>query len=170
MNIILINFYNGTGCDNCGRTLNEILAWNDTELEETHDFIQFVFPLKDPSRFNPDAPLLDSETIQEFRSNQTIKDNVCKSLVRIRKFYDISNPCNPHPVWMTPLNHNYMRLTRILKSLCLLGFEADAQILLYDLNAYYKYNRASIGDTTMRFWNQAVKVKNEYPYKRDDLQ
>jgi len=55
---LLVNFYRGESRDAEGRFLEELLAWNDDELEEVHNFVQWLFPLPEPSQFNPDAPLL----------------------------------------------------------------------------------------------------------------
>ena len=54
----LVRFYRGDAPDARGRTLDDILAWDDEQLEAVHDYIQWLFPLDEPSRFNPDAPLL----------------------------------------------------------------------------------------------------------------
>src|SRR5262245_5587601 len=62
----LLDFYRGEGTDAEGRRLDDILAWRDGRLEAVHDFIQWLFPLPEPSRFNPDAPLLTPHDIAAF--------------------------------------------------------------------------------------------------------
>ena len=42
----LIPFYLETSPDSEGRTLGQIWGWTDAQWEESHDFIQWVFPLK----------------------------------------------------------------------------------------------------------------------------
>ncbi len=37
--------------------IGEIWAWDDAALEDGHDFIQWLFPLPEPSAFVDDAPL-----------------------------------------------------------------------------------------------------------------
>ena len=59
----LIEFYRGIAPDSEGRTLADLWAFSDDEMEEVHDFIQWMFPLREPSRFNPDAPLLTDEDV-----------------------------------------------------------------------------------------------------------
>src|SRR6266571_4801991 len=44
----IVAYYSG-GPDAGGRMLAEILAWNDERLEAVHDFIQWVFPTRQPS-------------------------------------------------------------------------------------------------------------------------
>ena len=48
----LITFYRGSGTDHAGRRIDEILSWDDAALESVHDYIQWLFPLDEPSRFN----------------------------------------------------------------------------------------------------------------------
>jgi Opioid growth factor receptor (OGFr) conserved region len=67
LNSLIIAFYSGTGPDNRGRYLHEIQQWADDRLEGVHDYIQWLFPLPEPSGFNVAAPVLNSDSIQEFR-------------------------------------------------------------------------------------------------------
>lgn len=53
-----LDFYLGTGTDHRGRTLWQIVQKSDAWIEETHDYIQWLFPLSEPSQFNPHAPIL----------------------------------------------------------------------------------------------------------------
>jgi hypothetical protein len=55
---LLVDLYRGRAVDTEGRSLKDVLSWPDDELEVVHDFVQWLFPLPEPSRFNPDAPLL----------------------------------------------------------------------------------------------------------------
>ena len=59
--------------------------------------------------------------------------------------------------WLAPMNHNFLRLTRILRSLSLLGLEAEAQALLAALeNLYQGGAEEIIGARTLAFWRGAV--------------
>src|ERR1019366_1048610 len=40
----LVDFCRGLKTDTEGRLLEDILAWPDDDLEEVHDFIQWLFP------------------------------------------------------------------------------------------------------------------------------
>lgn len=56
-------FYLGKEADSQGRTIEEIWEWDHEDLEDTHDYIQWLFPLQERSAFNPDAPVLTPEAI-----------------------------------------------------------------------------------------------------------
>ena len=54
----VLAFLEGQGTDGAGRTVFEVLGLNDPALEHSHDFIQWLFPLEEPSQAVPSAPVL----------------------------------------------------------------------------------------------------------------
>src|SRR5690348_13027996 len=145
----LVAFYEGTGTDDRVRRPVDYWNFSHDELEGLHDYIQWLFPLRERSAFNPDAPVLDDATIARFRSDAVIRRNMQRSLAVMRGFYE-------DPAWLRPGNHNYLRLTRILKSLSLVGLEGEAQELLARLEEIYVTRAAVIGSRTLDFWRRAV--------------
>jgi len=71
----LVRFYARLAPDDRGRFLEEIQGWSDLQLERTHDYIQWLFPLTKRSAFNPSAPILDAKAISEFRSRPKLRAN-----------------------------------------------------------------------------------------------
>ena len=69
----IVAFHRGEQRDSEGRTIAEVWSWDDDELEYVHDYIQWLFPLRAPSRFNPDAPVLDDEQIAAFQSDPALR-------------------------------------------------------------------------------------------------
>jgi hypothetical protein len=163
----LLDFYRGEATDTQGRYLKEIWAWPDDELEMVHDFIQWLFPLPEPSRFNADAPLLTAEDIAAFRKDDRLRSNLRASFERILPFLGLAlavdgavvegpNVRGRVPdVWAGP-NHNWLRITRILRSLRLLGLEAEARALYERLSALRAGGKSPIGADTFRYWTEAV--------------
>ena len=49
----VLHFLEGAIPDGRGRTLSMIMALDDQAIESTHDFIQWVFPLDEPSALTP---------------------------------------------------------------------------------------------------------------------
>lgn len=132
-----LEFYRGAGPDSSGRLLSQILAWDDERLESVHDFIQWLFPLPEPSLFNPDAPILTEAEMVAARGDQVIQSNLKLAIQRMRRFYGLTPETEHLPKsWLRPADHNHLRLTRILRSLRLLGRPADAQHLFEDLGRY----------------------------------
>jgi hypothetical protein len=60
------------------------------------------------------------------------------------------------PNWLTPHNHNYLRLTRIIRSLDLLGRRDLAVALQSALEGIYLDFPDKIGPDTIRFWRSAI--------------
>jgi hypothetical protein len=54
------------------------------------------------------------------------------------------------------MNHNHLRLTRILRSTLLLGLEPESKALFGALNALYREHPDSIPARTHAFWSSAV--------------
>jgi Opioid growth factor receptor (OGFr) conserved region len=164
----LITFYGGKGTDDRGRRIDEIWLFSHEELESVHDYIQWLFPLAERSMFNPGAPLLDDETIARFRDDSTLRDNLERSLRVMLDFYGLAiagheilrvPTFGPRSrVWLTPHNHNFLRLTRILKSLSLLGLPDRAMQLLACLEEIVRLRAGIISDETLRYWRAASKA------------
>jgi hypothetical protein len=164
----LVEFYRGRAVDTEGRRLEDIWGWSDHELELVHDFIQWLFPLPEPSQFNPDAPLLTPQDIATFRSDEQLQNNLRKSFERILLFLGLRQEGNgdvvegdnftarAEDVWDYP-NHNWLRITRILRSLMLLRLEPEAQALYRRLENFYRGQRFPIRADTFRYWTEAVR-------------
>ncbi len=84
----VVAFYSG-GPDNRGGTLNQILAWPDTQLESVHDYIQWVFPTIQPSGVNPYAPLVTRDTIRAFEERSDLRERLRAALDRTLAFYGL---------------------------------------------------------------------------------
>lgn len=166
-------FYSG-GRDDRGRTLDAILAWNDDRLETVHDYIQWLFPTVAPSGVNPHAPLITAGTIEAFRSAPELRKRLRAALDRMLAFYGLrrQSGSDGKPLitvdparfsaragtWLSPGNHNHLRLTRIMQSLNTLGLDEDARTLQQCLLgiADSADNQGRVTSTTRRFWAAAL--------------
>jgi len=162
----LLRFYSGEGTDDRDRTIADIWCYSHNELEGVHDYIQWLFPLAERSAFNPAAPLLDAETIQRFQEDEALRRNVERSLGVMLDFYGLTLVGNRivraktfserSRNWLTPQNHNFLRLTRVLKSLSLLGHGERAKQLLACLEEIGRDHQGIVGATTLAYWRAAV--------------
>lgn len=170
----VLAFYSDTSTDANGRRLHEILGWPDAQIELNHDFIQWLFPLLEPSSIHPDAPILDQETIREFRAHPELQQNLRESFQRMLAFYGFEMNtqsgleirrgdgfAEQSAEWLWPGNHNHLRITRIIKSLRLLGLEAEAQAFFKCLSQLYAEETGRgiprITATTFQFWSSAAE-------------
>lgn len=155
MNKDLILFFENTHPNYDGKYLHDIRNWSDLQLEENHRFIQWMFPNREASTFNSDAPLLDDETVEAFRSRNDLKYEVSQNLERMISFYQLNDESGDRPWWVTKGNHNYLRITRILNSLREFEMFDEATDFFDKLANVYFNNRGFIGRTTFDFWEKA---------------
>lgn len=171
----VLHFYTGVAPDDRGRYLSEILKWSDDELERVHNYIQWLFPLIERSGFNPSAPVLGDQTVQEFQSRPDLQRNMRASFLRMLAFYGLEmDESIPGPRvrrsrffkersgnWLRASNHNHLRITRILKSMRVLGLDAEATAFFDCLVNIYNEESAKdfpgISDETFRYWQTAVR-------------
>ena len=164
----LLDFYRGEAADSEGRFLADVLAWDDDALEWAHDWVQWLFPLPEPSRFNRDAPLPTEEDMAAFRSDLFLRANLLKSFERFLAFLGLQMTADGQvveggnlaarigDVWAFP-NHNWMRISRVLRSLNLLGLAAEGRSLYEGLVALHRRRRFPLTLDTFQHWTEAVE-------------
>ncbi|MFN6462749.1 MAG: opioid growth factor receptor-related protein [Nostoc sp. DedVER02] len=172
LSAMLVPFYLGEQRDSEDRTIQEIWTWDFEELECTHNYIQWLFPLPERSAFNSNAPIVNKEVIQAFKKNPRLRENLLRSLTVILKFYGLErhesndgkiviSQSKDYPnrkrEWVHIFNHNYLRITRILKCLMTFGLENEAQAFYECLRQIYREDSDRIGSETFQHWTIAVK-------------
>ena len=167
----LVAFYRGDGRDHRGRLLSHIRQYAFVDLERHHDYIQWLFPLPEPSGANADAPLLSKDDMAAFASDDSLRKALLQSFELMLDFYGLALVATGATVtvvrsqhfhgrtaqWLTPGNHNFLRISRILRSLTMLGLGVYATAFLKSLEGIYAETASTIGDTTMGYWRRAVK-------------
>jgi hypothetical protein len=164
----IVAFYSG-GRDAAGRTLGEILAWDDERLEAVHDYIQWLFPTRQPSGVNPFAPLVTDATERAFAGDARLRERLRQALDRMLAFYGLRRrdarieideahfPLRAR-TWLHSGNHNHLRLTRIMDSLASLALRDDAlalqRCLLEDVGN--GPGAGHVSARTMEFWRRSV--------------
>jgi len=169
----LVSFYehpNG-GRDFEGRTLSFILQWPDEELEYSHNYIQIIFPLPERSPVNFQAPVIDRATFDAFQSRPELRARLKESFIRILRFYGfelqeakdgpkISPAANFVPAsknWVMQFNHNHLRITRIIRSLRILGLEQEAEAFFAALEQLCQSANGRISSRSLMYWTRAAK-------------
>ncbi len=99
------------GRDGRGRSLAEVLAFDDARIEGVHDFIQWLFPLGEPSRAVPGAPVLGPREAAAIRADPAARAGLLAARDRMLRFYAGTDG------WLTAFDHNHLRITRILTAL-----------------------------------------------------
>jgi hypothetical protein len=168
---MLVPFYLGEKPDAAGRMIQEIWAWDFEQLECAHDYIQWLFPLSEKSTFNLNAPVVDEEIIQQFQGDPRLQQNLLHSLTVMLRFYGLQ--CNRSkegtivvdksedypirkPEWVSRFDHNYLRITRILKCLMIVGLNHEARAFYTCLRQIYREDKDQIGSKTFQYWKNSI--------------
>jgi hypothetical protein len=160
----VVAFYSG-GRDHSGRTLQDIIEWDDDRLEAVHDYIQWVFPTREPSGVNPFAPVVTSETERAFALDDALRMRLRTAFDRLLAFYGLRRSetritvdgarfDERARVWLHPGSHNHLRLTRIIDSLSALGLPDLADALKRCLVEEVA-PRGGASARTLQFWRAA---------------
>jgi len=117
-----------------------------------------------------DAPLVTPADRQAFASDPALAGNVKRAFLRMLAFYGFRlvessggvsvERADTWPsrstTWLRPHNHNFLRQTRIVKSLRLLDQPALARAFGEALLKEHERAPAVIGSTTASYWKDAL--------------
>jgi len=153
----LLLFLSGDGTDHNGRTYDDMLAWTDTQIEQAHDSIQWMFPLHEVSGHFDGAPVVTEDDIEDALGDPSILQNLEASTKRMEQFFAIGEWDNQmlQGLWCRNRNHNLLRVTRIIRCLRLFGLD-DIAKRFYD-EVVYAAKRHGVSDTTLVFWRRAME-------------
>ena len=143
----LLLFLEGKLPDFKGRYIHDIFNFTDHEIESTHDFIQWIFPLEEASRSSFNAPVLEKFEIEEIRSSNIAKINIINASQWYLSFLKRQNH------WIRHYDHNHLRITRIIKSLRLLVSNESADSFYDDIKNQLRDHIHKIDVKAVRFWN-----------------
>eukprot|EP01031_Cornospumella_fuschlensis_P025091 gene25091-30305_t len=147
-NEMYIQFLQGTRPTGHGRYFQEILAYNDRQLEADHQFIQWIFPLPDPSPVNPNAPLIE---IKSLSANAVAHEKMCLSYQKMCQFWGLGDQLDLEK--LKSLNgHNGLRFSRALQSLVYHDHQALAKELLDKVLANLQVLRPKMHSSGVTLW------------------
>lgn len=153
------------------RTREQLLASNNRFLELSHLYIQWLFPLTEASEYNPATPVLTEEDIETIKNSVNGRNNILTSFMRMLSFYgyrmeisdekDIRITIDDNSVmrrlnWLRYNNHNFLRITRILKCLMLFNLDAYAMAFFHALQEEYKRKEQMLA-IPYTYWETAVE-------------
>ena len=141
-------FLCGLQSDLLGRNLSDIWSYDDKQIEETHDYIQFLFPLDEPSKSSFHGFYLTEDDVLEIIKSNEAKKNIIKSSEWFIGFLDRNR------IWTHGYNHNQLRITRVIKCLRLLVGE-DAADQWRDRVIEFVGDTSGIPDESLTYWRNA---------------
>ena len=145
----VVMFLEGEGTDARGRSVFDVISMNDVAIERTHDFIQWLFPLPEPSAAIPDSPVLTPQDIQDIRVSELAPIALAGATDRMAAFYQTTHE------WLMPNDHNHRRITRIIRSLRLLVGDVEADAFHALILERVEETRAPISARSRGYWATA---------------
>eukprot|EP00411_Alexandrium_monilatum_P010857 CAMPEP_0175328390 /NCGR_PEP_ID=MMETSP0093-20121207/75526_1 /TAXON_ID=311494 /ORGANISM="Alexandrium monilatum, Strain CCMP3105" /LENGTH=154 /DNA_ID=CAMNT_0016625429 /DNA_START=1 /DNA_END=462 /DNA_ORIENTATION=+ len=114
-------------------------------MEYVHDFIQWIFPTDEASKFNRHAPLLTADVVDVFLRDPEIRANLRRSFRRFLAFLGLEIRATAQPMTVDKAknfnrrvptcwqafgfmgNHNWLRISRVLHCLGMVQMEEEQQ-------------------------------------------
>ena len=142
----IVDFLNGTCTDSSNRYLQDIWKMDDQEIENTHNFIQWIFPLKERSQAVPNSPILTEDEIIHIKDSNITQNNIKKSSEWFLNFLTRNN------YWICYSDHNHLRITRAVKSLRMIHSNEEAEKFKKHIFDLIEDNEYKISERALQFW------------------
>ncbi|CAM3578015.1 NADAR domain-containing protein [Parendozoicomonas haliclonae] len=168
-----LRFYSREGICNeqCPFSYDQIMAMDEQDLVNHHQYIQLLFPNPHTSKYNPHAPTLTRPMIEEINHDPDIQDNISDAMDLMLEHWGIERSGRhfaltenaPHRLqrWLTANNtDDQLRISRVLTFFYLCGapkFATELCLFLQDA-------RRAEGIDPNPYWFDAI----EYQKSPDD--
>jgi hypothetical protein len=167
INYYLISFL-GLATDTKGRTIESILQFSESEIEENHDFIQWIFPTMEASCYNRNAPTISEDFKNMFANSVISQCNFCKSCkmflnfigfecIRKENCREINIKRNSIMFYDRP-THNLLRITRVLNSLNQIGKMSCSKDIFILLETIQRQYPQKISENSFTYWEISQKT------------
>ncbi|OOR98454.1 hypothetical protein B0187_08385 [Haemophilus paracuniculus] len=165
----IVEFLEGKAKDAYGRYLTDIwqLESNWRNLELAHNYIQWIFPLNEPSN-EPfiKQPILTEQDCEKIQQSELAQQNLLRSFEMMLNFWGLTfengqifpkEDLNSRThFWLRSYNHNQLRITRVIKCLSLLG-QKDLAKLFQQAVISIGREKGKIEEKRFIDWQQAIK-------------
>lgn len=133
-----------------GRTVFDIYNMTDTQIENTHDFIQWAFPTVNPSPIVPEAPVITARDLFVMKYDIGARQS-CRALLAMMTMFYINND---H--WLTLSDHNHKRISRIIESVKLTLGDKPARVFYNMVMQRNLVAGSPINESTLEYWDYAL--------------
>jgi len=158
----ILRFFLGERVHPNGKTIHEILNLSAPQIGPTGGIIQWLFPLTRPSTHVPSAPTLTPYELNQFRVDPKLRELYMIGVNRFLEKFAISvngrtgsiaADWRTNKKWKFPSYHAFMPITRILRSMKLLGFTEESVTLMKLLLLCHKRGGGDVIDkVTLDAW------------------
>lgn len=162
----ILCFYSGQASDNFGVALECALEWKDWEIATHLWTIPWMFPLTTQSSMNPEAPTPSPQDFQTLACEGCVRAGMRQAFLMMLRFYGFvwrdgrvtkaDSWRNGFAVWAVVRSHHDMLISRILRSLTLIGLKEEALQFLIALDVEVKQYRGEDAYQALWHWRSAV--------------
>ncbi len=143
------DFLKGNQPDAYKRYLKDIWMMSDDQIENKHNFIQWIFPLNVKSNAVPSSPILTKKEIISIKKSEIAQKNIKKSAEWFLEFLSSNS------YWICQSNHNHRRITRVIKSLRLIHSNEEAEKFKNSIMNLIQGNEKKINSTNIQYWKDS---------------
>lgn len=160
-----LDFLNNKCKDHKGRSAEDYMNFTEQEMHDTHDWVQWAFPIDTDSLHNPESGLIDhcSRSFSNYGSarvtNRTNLTEKYLESIGIRAMYilkdaDVNKFFTAVP---TPTDHHMKRISRLLRHHMLTGNEFKARLVLCSIlkNLVFPFPQ-QFSSYTVAYWTAIV--------------
>lgn len=145
---LVVRFLVGEGRDQDGRSLAEIIAFDDAGLERRGDCLPWMFPLASDDA-GCRAPRLRHDDIAQLRSSEAARLNLSAAASRMTRFYATNDE------WLAPRHDDHLQIARIIGSLRLLLGAQAAETFRAEILDRVGATRAEVNPMILECWSKA---------------
>jgi hypothetical protein len=165
-----VRAYLGYGApDDRGNTLDSTLRRDNDWYEDSRYFVQWMFPIAEPSQVKQDGPMLSAIDFLRLADDRRVHEGVMSGVVRLLCFLGLRlDPVGGGAVagenwtvewhrWARFPGHNDMRVSRMLRCLALIGEAELAKNIYLDLERLIRHTRgAEAAEPALAYWRAAA--------------
>lgn len=170
MKSTILGFYSGNEKHIVsGLTIDQILKLDDNSFEKLKAINHLLFPLRKTSR-QIGGPAITYDEIAQFKTNNELRKKYLEVFNHSVKFFGFDWTSDGDSLkliqfpgidkkkqaWLNPYSYHYSRISRILQSLMLLGFENIAKIFYYALIVVSDEHPKVVDQKTLTYWRLSI--------------
>ena len=157
----IVNWFAGQTVNSEGRYVADILCYTEVQLETDHRYIQWLLPTRTTSKYNPYAPILTEDDVKAINGDARMRQTFAMGLNKMLTFWGIMTWDTRRQVyWLgmpgspVKLDHNMLRVTRMLECVQLFGLKQVCDSIWKELNRPEIKDR--VPPNTWKHWTKAI--------------
>jgi hypothetical protein len=162
MSFSYLDFYSDVPNDD-GLSIKDVWKFSSHDYEKEHNFIQWAFPSDEPSSINPWSPVVKYKDMITFRLNVKLRLKLLRSFrqflmtLGLQMQGDKITIANNGVFYLQVLrpNHNLQRISRVLRSLYLLGHEQRARTFMAFLQNVH--SKQGVNEIAYGYWERVFE-------------